>query len=92
MSWITEQLETVGESAGAYLETAETLQLGLVDVLRDAALVAVPLSVALVPGNDRIIPVIDRAVELTFARASQLVRSSYVPATAVADRLSRVAA
>ena len=92
MSWITEQLETVGESAATYLETAETLQLGLVDVLRDAALVAVPLSVALVPGNDRIIPIMDRAVELTFESASQLVQRGYAPASAVAARLSRVAA
>lgn len=86
MTWLKDTARTIDDNATEYRESVEGVALAAIDVVRDTTLLMVPLSLALTPQKERIIPVADRAVEMWFDTTSKVVKAGYAQANALSHR------
>ena len=73
------------------ISEAQAINLGTIEVLRNVTSVLVPLSVAALPRNERLVPALDRVVARGYDAASRVVSAQYDLALAALDRVGTAA-
>jgi hypothetical protein len=91
MPSFNEYLEKANSALAQGIRDAQTINVQTVEVLRATTSLLVPLSVAMIPRGERLMPRIDEAVNRGFDSVVNAVESQYRLAQSVIDRL-RVAA
>lgn len=91
MPSFNEYVEKANGALAQGIRDAQTINVQTVEVLRATTSLLVPLSVAMIPRGERLMPRIDEAVNRGFDSVVNAVKSQYRLAQSVIDRL-RVAA
>jgi hypothetical protein len=91
MPSFNEYVEKANSALAQGIRDARTINVQTVEVLRATTSLLVPLSVAMIPRGERLMPRIDEAVNRGFDSVVNAVKSQYRLAQSVIDRL-RVAA